>query len=105
MPEKFHDIPHLAALTEARYRPESTCSVTGRSLLALRKIGEKLTIDRIDSALGYVPGNTQLMAGTLNSAKGCRAAVPRRAINRLLHRLSRVIEDKLGSKDGAVILR
>jgi hypothetical protein len=90
---------------EARYQPESCCVITGRSLLCLRKVGEKLSIDRIDSTMGYVPGNTQLMAESLNRAKGRQDSVPRYALNRLLRRLARVVEDKLSNSEGAVILQ
>jgi hypothetical protein len=88
----------MVALSHAE---TSRCATTGRSLLGLRKIGQKLTVDRIDSSLGYVEGNMQLLAEDLNSAKGNRFEVPQRAINWLLDRLERTVYDRL-STSGAV---
>ena len=73
----------------------SQCSVIGRSLFALHKVNERLSIDRIDPTLGYTQGNMRLMALSLNVAKGTRREVPQWAINRLLRRLDRVVNDRL----------
>ena len=73
----------------------SQCSVIGRSLFALHKVNERLSIDRIDPTLGYTQGNMRLIAMSLNTAKGTRRDVPQWAINRLLRRLDRVVNDRL----------
>jgi hypothetical protein len=70
--------------------------------LALRKVGERLTVDRIDSSLGYVEGNMRLLAGDLNSAKGTRKEVPWSAINRLLYRLDKTVHDCHSDIHGAI---
>lgn len=86
----------------ACYDPASCCSATGRSLLALRKIGEKLSVDRINPQRGYVPGNVQLLAMSLNEEKNNQRRAPRRKVNELLRRLQHVTEDILSSRKGAV---
>lgn len=67
-----------------------TCEITGLSKHQLRKMGEQLSVDRINSFLGYVPGNCQIIAESLNQAKGRASNVPQSAINRLLRRAARV---------------
>ena len=71
--------------------PESTCATSGLSAFTLWKMGEHLTVDRIDSSLGYVKDNCQLMARALNLAKGAGAEVPLRSVQRLLNRALRFI--------------
>lgn len=73
-----------------RHIPEMQCEITGLSKHQLKKIGERLSVDRISSFLGYVPGNCQIIAESLNKAKGRSDHVPQSAINRLLRRASRV---------------
>lgn len=85
----------------ACHQPESCCSATGRSLHTLRKIGEKLTIDRINPRRGYVPGNVQLLAGTLNDDKKHHRRAPQRAVQALLRRLEGVTTDRLSPGTGA----
>jgi hypothetical protein len=82
--------------------PHSVCAVTGRSLFALRKVGEKLSIDRIDPQKGYIDGNMQLLTMSLNSAKGMGDHVPQVAINRLLRKLTRVVDDNFSNNSGAI---
>lgn len=71
--------------------------------MTLRKVGQRLTVDRISSMLGYVDGNMQLMAGDLNSAKGNSAFVPQHAIHRLLAKLAQTKDDRLSDVPGATI--
>lgn len=63
---------------------------TGLSCHTLEKLGEKLSIDRIDNTRGYVPGNCAIIAACLNRAKGNRAKIPLSAIRALLNRAARV---------------
>jgi hypothetical protein len=85
---------YLAMLAKTK-DPTSRCAITGLSQKDLRKLGDTLSIDRIDSTQGYVEGNMQLMSMYLNNAKGIRPDVPKRAIKRLLRRLGRIVESKL----------
>lgn len=73
-----------------RHIPEMQCEITGLSKHTLKKIGERLSVDRIDPYLGYIPGNCQIIAESLNKAKGRADHVPLSAINRLRRRASRV---------------
>jgi hypothetical protein len=88
-------------MREAADDDASQCAVLGRSLLALRKVGQRLTVDRIDSTIGYVQGNMQLLAADLNSAKGEDDDVPQHCINIILEKLERVFNDKLSKFPGA----
>lgn len=88
-------------MLEAANDPRSVCAVLGRSLFALRKVGQKLTVDRIDSTKGYVDGNMQLLASDLNSAKGVSMEVPWRSVHLILRRLERVVDDRLSRVPGA----
>lgn len=97
-----HDVPYLARMFEACYDARSCCSATGRSLLALRKVGEVLSVDCINSRRGYVPGNVQLIALSLNTAKQHERRVPQHALNALLRKLEHVAEDRLSFETGAV---
>lgn len=96
----FDTVAHQEALS-ACHDWTSRCAITGRSVFALRKVGERLSIDRIRPDLGYVPGNIQLIALSLNVAKGNRKEVPQWAVNRLLRKLERVVRDRL-SEPGAI---
>ena len=73
-----------------RHIPEMQCEITGLSKHQLRKMGERLSVDRINPFKGYVPGNCQVIAESLNIAKGRAKHVPQSAINRLLRRAARV---------------
>jgi len=84
--------------------PMSCCAVTGRTLFTLRKVGDQLSVDRIDSTLGYVAGNMRLLALSLNVAKGAGDRVPQEAINKLLWRLDRV-KDAAKDKTTGVAIR
>ncbi len=95
---------YMAMLRESK-NMRSVCAVTGRSLLALRKVGEKLSIDRINPYGGYTIGNMRLLALSLNVAKGNRRTVPQSAINKLLRKLDRVVNDRLSRNDGATTPR
>ena len=74
---------------------EATCAVTGYSRLALLKVGDRLSVDRIDPRRGYVRGNMRVIALSLNVAKGVGVGVPERAIQRLVRRMERVKGDRL----------
>jgi hypothetical protein len=101
LPHLEHDLQaHTEMLTLAD-DPKSLCAATGRALLALRKVGERLTVDRISPYQGYVSGNMQLLSGRLNSAKGVGDDVPREAVRRLLRRLEHVFDDRLSEVPGA----
>jgi hypothetical protein len=76
-------------------RPSTRCAVTGISLKTLRKIGDSLSIDRIDSNRGYVEGNMQIIALSLNIAKKKAGRVPPYAIKRLMRAIERVAVSKL----------
>ncbi len=102
MPHLTHDTKEHARMVALSHAETSQCAITGRSLLALRKIGRRLEVDRIDSTRGYVEGNMQLLADDLNSAKGARDEVPQRAINWLLDRLEHTVNDSLSAIPGAV---
>lgn len=100
-PHLAHDLnAHTHMLAQAVV-PTSRCSLLGRSLLALRKIGQTLTVDRIDPTLGYIEGNMQLLARDLNSAKGAGMVVPQSIVHRLLWKLERVVNDKHSNVPGA----
>jgi hypothetical protein len=94
-------LPYMQMLQQSHDWHER-CVVTGRSLFALKKVGDKLSIDRIDPKKGYVVGNMQLLALSLNIAKGTKPMVPQAAINRLLRKLTRVVEDNFSSHNGAI---
>ncbi len=93
---------HLAGLYEAAKNDRSLCAVLMRPLHTLRKVGETLSVDRIDPALGYTKANTRLLASTLNEAKGDNPTIPQRAINKLLRKLSAVCSDIHSDERGAV---
>jgi len=93
LPHLQHDVLSHTRMVERCFEPTAQCSITGRSLIALRKIGRRLSVDRIDSTRGYVEGNMQLMADDLNSAKGNRMEVPASAINWLLYRMEHTVHD------------
>lgn len=67
----------------------------------LRKIGESLTVDRINPARGYVPGNVQLLAKSLNEEKKHTRRAPQRAVEKLLRKLESVTNDRLSDRNGA----
>jgi hypothetical protein len=104
LPHLVHNLEKHAELFTLSCNPLSQCIVTGRSLVALRKVGQRLTVDRLNSRLGYVDGNMQLMAGDLNSAKGIGEHVPQSAINRLLAKLQHTKDDRLSLVPGATQL-
>lgn len=97
---KHHFGWYLRALIRA-HDVRSTCAVSGYSLLALRKCGDQLSVDRIDPRLGYVRGNIRVIALSLNVAKGVSASVPERSVQRLARRMLRVRGDRWTRKDAA----
>lgn len=74
--------------------PKALCCITGLSQHTLRKLGDNLSVDRIDPDLGYIKGNCQLMATSLNLAKGRGDRVPASAIKALLTRRERATRSK-----------
>ena len=103
LPHLEHDLEAHANLILLSCAPQSRCMITGRSLHALWKVGQRLSVDRIQSHLGYILGNMQLMAIDLNSAKGVQASVPQHAIHKLLAKLDQTKDDRLSLVPGATI--
>jgi hypothetical protein len=87
-----HDTAEHAWMIALCYELTSECAASGLTLAQLRCIGEKLTVDRIDSRQGYVGGNMQLLALRLNNGKGDRAEVPVSALNALHRKYGRYQE-------------
>lgn len=98
-----HDTRFHAKMIEMANKPWTTCCSTGYSLLALRKVGESLSVDRIDSSKGYVPGNIQIMALSLNKGKGEGQMVPRAVMNVLLRKLQKVKHDRFSKAQAETI--
>lgn len=96
-PEMVHDTKEHVRMLKARHKPYSRCQASGISAFSLAKMGEILTVDRINPHRGYVRGNMQLLARYLNSAKGVQHKVPRAAVKRLRRRMVRFAHDKLSS--------
>lgn len=90
---QLHSTEAHAQMLILSHDPTSKCKVTGASLFALWKVGDKLSVDRIDPTLGYVEGNMQLMALSLNIAKGTKAKVPFQDTAKLLRKLRTVVHD------------
>lgn len=101
LPGMRHNVGHLCGLYAACKSPTSLCSVLRRPLHTLSKVGETLTVDRIDPRLGYTKHNTRLLASSLNEAKGDSDVIPQSAINKLIRRLNGVCEDRQSNGDGA----
>ena len=99
---KHHFGWYLRALIKT-HDVRSTCAVSGYSLLALRKVGDRLSVDRINPRLGYVHGNVRVIALSLNVAKGVGVGVPERAVQRLVRRMERVKGDKWSRRDAAML--
>jgi hypothetical protein len=95
LPHLKHDLKHHAMMMVMAKQPTSRCAVMGKSLLTLTKIGETLTVDRIDSSRGYMPDNVRLLSSSLNSAKRDYARIPTQSIKRLERKLQRVVEGLL----------
>lgn len=96
-PDLVHHTEEHMRYIRAKDNPKARCRISGYSVLALRKVGEMLTVDRIDSTKGYIRGNMQLMAASLNSAKGQSRTVPGAAIQRLIRRMRRVAHDRFSA--------
>lgn len=92
LPTLIHNTEYHAKCCADRWNPTAVCCITKQPAKRLWQIGERLSVDRIDPTLGYVVGNCQLMAQSLNSAKGVGSRVPAKAIARLMHKLTRVPE-------------
>lgn len=101
LPGMRHNVVHLAGMYVAAHDPLSTCVILKRPLHTLRKVGETLSVDRIDPTLGYTKANTRLLASSLNEAKGDDPTIPQRAINKLLRKLATVCEDRQSDERGA----
>lgn len=101
--EMKHDTKAHAKMIMLSRDMRSRCSLTGLSLLALKKLADMLEVDRIDSRLGYTVGNMRLLAGTLNDAKGARKEASQREINKLLRRTWKIKPDALSQVPGATI--
>lgn len=86
---------YLANLYRYCSNDASTCAISGYSNLTLAKLGEHLEVDRIDPKRGYVKGNCQCIASSLNMFKGTRKEVPKYAIKLLRKKVSRLADDKL----------
>ena len=97
LPWYTHDTAEHSRYIRARYNPRSRCQASGLSLIALKKLGCILTVDRIDSRKGYVRGNMQLMADRLNSAKSSNRRVPQSAVRRLRMEYQKVAHDRLSA--------
>lgn len=82
-PELRHDREAHAAMLEAARAPGSRCQASGYTLEQLQSIGEELQVDRISPAAGYIIGNMQLLARSLNRAKWAGREVPEWAIHNL----------------------
>lgn len=93
LPHLTHDRAAYVEVLAARHVRTNRCAVLGASAFLLSKLGETLTVDRIDSRLGYIKGNMQLLCGYLNTAKGVQDVVPQWAINRMQRRLDRLVTD------------
>ncbi len=93
-----HDIAEHVRMLKARHRKNSRCQASGISQLTLEKMGETLTVDRINPYKGYARGNMQLLARYLNTAKGVQHKVPRAAVKRLRRRMLRYTHDKLSAQ-------
>lgn len=79
---------------DASRAPESVCCITGFSQHTLKKVFDELSVDRIDVSVGYVEGNCQLMAYSLNRAKGIHERVPSGAIIKLIRKVQRTVRSK-----------
>lgn len=84
-------------MLKARHKKRSRCRASGISALTLEKMGQVLTVDRIDPRKGYMRGNMQLLSMCLNSAKGASLKVPRAAVKRLRRRMVRYANDSLSA--------
>jgi hypothetical protein len=65
-----HDTRHHAVMFALTANPSARCAASGLSLAQLSTLGERLEVDRIDPHRGYVRGNCQLLARSLNRSKG-----------------------------------
>ena len=63
------DIDYLF-LMELWDKQEGRCALSGREMtLAGTRLSNKISIDRIDSSIGYIKGNVQLLAAIVNYMK------------------------------------
>jgi hypothetical protein len=84
LPGLAHDRNAHALMLEASHDPEARCEASGLAGDDLARIGQRLTVDRIDSGRGYVTGNMALLASRLNRMKGRLPKVPWWEVDRLL---------------------
>lgn len=86
-PDLEHDTrSHALWIIECR-RPSQRCAGSGYTLLELESIGQRLQVDRIDPALGYVVSNMQLLCAYLNRLKSRHNLWPAWALDELALRL------------------
>lgn len=82
-PHLRHHTAHHAMMLKRALSPGARCAASGFTRDELAQLGEELTVDRIDSSRGYVRGNCQLLARSLNRAKWWDSVVPDWAIDAL----------------------
>jgi hypothetical protein len=97
LPHLVHDLPYHVEQLQLAGLVESRCQVTGLSLHQLRKVGQHLQVDRLHNGTGYVKGNTQIIADSLNRAKGQGPEIPQRALRILRRKLERCANDSLSA--------
>lgn len=100
LPLLEHDLNVLEMYQQWAHKMDACCSISGLSLLALKKLGDQLSVDRICSNQGYVEGNVRLLALSLNTAKGALDEVPQSAIRWLMGRWEGVARDRLSKPRG-----
>jgi hypothetical protein len=96
-----HDYEAHLAMVKLSQDAHSQCAILGRSALSLWKVGELLSVDRIDPNLGYVSGNMRLITMSLNRSKGIKSYPAQHAINLVLNKLDRTCENRLDEVPGA----
>jgi hypothetical protein len=101
LPGLEHDFEAHLEMVKLSQQAHSQCMILGRSALSLWKVGERLSVDRINPNLGYVQGNMRLITLSLNTSKGVRDYVAQHAINLVLNKLDRTCENRLDEVPGA----
>jgi len=96
-----HDLRAHAKMVILAHHPRSRCYRTGITLHVLARIGQSLWIDRINPNLGYTTTNMQLLASSLNQAKGVQKEVPLDAVKRLMRRIDRLAYESYSSRKAA----
>lgn len=78
-----HDTQYHAVMISRATDPTARCAASGLTLAELAPLGQHLEVDRIDPTVGYVRGNCQLLAATLNRSKARDYEVPDYAVDAL----------------------